>query len=170
MSQIKAPPPRACEADGMELLTQLAVASATAGTTALAHLVGLGLFIEALQAGRGRLVSPQARSHQALMVLGIGLGLFVLHALEIWLYAAVYLLVGEFGRLDDALYFSTSSYSTVGYGDLLLSRHWRVLGAIEGVNGVILLGWSTAFFVSMVQKLRALEEGWRLFARAETPP
>jgi len=147
----------------MELLTQLAVASGAAATTALVHLIGLALCIEGLQAGGGRLLAPRARVHEIVLVLLIGLGLFVLHAIEIWLYAAVYMLVGEFQRLEDALYFSTSTYSTLGYGDLLLSRRWRVLGAIEGVNGVILLGWSTAFFVSIVQKMRALEQGWRLF-------
>ena len=62
-------------------------------------------------------------------------------------------------------YFSTSTYSTVGYGDVVMSHRWRVLGAIEGVNGIILLGWSTAFFVSLVRRLGALEEGWRLFRR-----
>jgi len=150
----------------MELLTQLAVASGTAGATALMHLLGLAACIEALHAGGGgRMIAPRARLHQALVVLLIGLGLFILHALEIWFYAAVYLLVGEFDRLEDALYFSTSTYSTVGYGDVVMSHRWRVLGAIEGVNGIILLGWSTAFFVSLVRRLGALEEGWRLFRR-----
>jgi len=43
---------------------------------------------------------------------------------------------------------------------LTLSKSWRVLGAIEGANGVILLGWSTAFFVSIVSRIRALEHDW----------
>ena len=59
--------------------------------------------------------------------------------------------------LESALYFSTSSYATIGYGDLVLPRGWRVLGAIEGANGVILLGWSTAFFVAIVGRIRLLE-------------
>ena len=66
-------------------------------------------------------------------------------------------MAGEFRDFEDALYFSTSTYATIGYGDLVLSRSWRIVGAIEGVNGIILLGWSTAFFVSIVRRLAELE-------------
>jgi hypothetical protein len=151
----------------MELLLQLAVAGCTVASTALLHLVALALYIEVLQVGEERLLSNTVPWRQAVVVTAICLGLILLHAVEIWIYAAVYLEVGEFHHLDDALYFSTSSYATIGYGDLLLSRRWRVLGAIEGVNGIILLGWSTAFFVAIVQRVRALEGGWRLLQRRQ---
>jgi hypothetical protein len=72
----------------------------------------------------------------------------------------LYRVVGATRTFEDALYFSTSTYATIGYGDLTLSKSWRVLGAIEGANGVILLGWSTAFFVSIVSRIRALEHDW----------
>lgn len=55
------------------------------------------------------------------------------------------------------LYFSTSTYATIGYGDVLLGESWRIVGAIEGANGVILLGWSTAFFVAMVARITIVE-------------
>lgn len=148
----------------MELFTQLMAATATVAITALAHLLGLAFLIGMLQTHGQRLLGADRRLSQAVLVILAVFGLFALHAIEIWLYAALYLAVGEFHRLEDALYFSTSTYATIGYGDLVLSRRWRVLGAIEGVNGIILLGWSTAFFVSIVQRLRALEQGWRPFS------
>lgn len=144
----------------MELLTQLAVASCTAAATALIHLVGLATLIAVMQAHGSRLRSRHPVIYQGMLVLAAVFGLFALHAIEIWLYAAVYLGVGELKNFEDALYFSTSTYATIGYGDILLSRRWRVLGAIEGINGIILLGWSTAFFVGVVQRLRALEAAW----------
>ena len=52
--------------------------------------------------------------------------------------------------LEQALYFSTSTYVTIGYGDVVLAPGHRVLGAIEGASGIILIGWSTAFFFSIV--------------------
>ncbi len=61
------------------------------------------------------------------------------------------------GSFEGALYFSTSTYTTIGYGDVVLPRGWRVFGAIEGANGIILLGWSTAFFVSVVGRIRLME-------------
>ncbi len=49
-------------------------------------------------------------------------------------------------------YFSTSSYAAIGYGDDVIAEKWKLLGAIEGVNGVILLGWSVAFFVTAMTR------------------
>ena len=85
-------------------------------------------------------------------------GLFALHTIEIWTYAILYAAVGALPTFDDALYFSTTTYSTLGYGDVVLPRAWRLVGAIEGANGIILLGWSTAFFVSVINRIRLFEE------------
>jgi len=141
----------------MNLLIQLAVSSGMVASTALLHLAGLAGLIGLLQAHGPKLRTPHPRLDQALLMLIAVFSLFVLHAAEIWLYAALYLVVGEIPDFEDALYFSTSTYATIGYGDLVLSRAWRIVGAIEGVNGIILLGWSTAFFVSIVQRLGVLE-------------
>ena len=98
--------------------------------------------------------------NQATLILGAAFGLFVLHATEIWVYASLYAALGASPNFEEALYFSTATYATIGYGDLTLGREWRVLGAIEGINGVILLGWSTAFFLSIVERLRMIEHDW----------
>lgn len=90
---------------------------------------------------------------EGLAIAGAAAGLFVLHGAEIWLYAGFYLAVGALPSLEAALYFSTASYTTVGYGDVVLEPGWRVLSA----NGIILLGWSTAFFVAIVSQIRWLE-------------
>ena len=76
------------------------------------------------------------------------LGLFFIHTVEVWAWAALYVVVGAVARLQDALYFSTATFSTIGYGDFTLPPDWRLLGAIEGINGFILIGWSTAYLVA----------------------
>ena len=81
------------------------------------------------------------------------LGLFILHAAEIWAYAALYLELGALPHIREAVYFSTITYSTTGYDDDLLAEQWRLVAAIEGMNGVLLMGWSTAFFVTGVTRL-----------------
>jgi len=53
----------------------------------------------------------------------------------------------------EALYFSTISYATIGYSDEAIAREWRMVAALEGILGVILLGWSTAFFVRVLGRL-----------------
>lgn len=141
----------------MSLVSQLFASTVLVALTALLHLAGLAALIALLQRHAGRVRTVHVRLDQALLVLIAVFTLFMLHGVEIWLYAAVYAVAGEFRDFEDALYFSTSTYATIGYGDLVLSRSWRIVGAIEGVNGIILLGWSTAFFVSIVRRLAELE-------------
>jgi hypothetical protein len=52
------------------------------------------------------------------------------------------------------------TYASVGYGDLLMPRQWRILGAIEGAAGIIMLGWSTAYLVSILTQLKLLQHDW----------
>jgi voltage-gated potassium channel len=144
----------------MELIIQLAVASAMVAATIVMHLAGLGGLIALMRNHQTHFATRRARLDQVVILLGVAFGLFALHAVEIWTYAGLYHALTGWPRFEEALYFSTSTYATLGYGDVTLPRQWRVLGAIEGANGVILLGWSTAFFVSVVARLRALEHDW----------
>lgn len=145
---------------GGGLLPQLLTSTAIVSASIVIHMGGLFALLRLLEVHTKRVKIGSPMVAQTLVILGAAFGLFTLHALEIWLYAGFYVAVGEIRSLEDALYFSTSTYATIGYGDVLLSPRWRILGAIEGANGVILLGWSTAFFVSIVQRLRALEHDW----------
>lgn len=90
----------------------------------------------------------------ALLVLAIVLVLVMPHGIEIWPCAGVYLYLEAVADLETAVYFSTMTYAAIGFGDSEMARQWRLRSAIEGVNGVLLLGWSTAFFVSVVARLR----------------
>jgi len=62
-----------------------------------------------------------------------------------------------FPSLESAFYFSTASYSTVGYGDLLLPQMWRSLGPVESVTGVLMCGLSASFLFAIVTQLVARE-------------
>ena len=136
------------------MLTQLILATAMVVLTVLIHGAGItalarGLRIEASV--------DEERHHfsvkRAVGILIIVLALFTLHGIEIWLYAAVYLIIGAVQNLEAAVYYSTITYASIGFGDTEMARQWRLVGAIEGINGVLLLGWSTAFFVTVVARL-----------------
>ena len=142
------------------LATQLVFATAMAAMTVVMHLLGLSILIATTNRHSSRLQTERHLVLQMLVLVGVSFGLFILHGVEIWSYATLYYWVGAIRSFEDALYFSTATYATIGYGDLTLSKSWRVLGAIEGANGVILLGWSTAFFISIVARIRALEHDW----------
>ena len=68
--------------------------------------------------------------------------------------AGLYLLPGAVADLETPVYFSTITYAGIGFDDADISHRWRLVSAIEGVNGILLLGWSTTFFVTVVAWLR----------------
>ncbi|TMM46710.1 potassium channel family protein [Qipengyuania marisflavi] len=76
-----------------------------------------------------------------------------IHFVEIWLFAFLYDYLGALSSFSESLYFSTISYATIGYSDASIHEKWRMIAALEGILGVILLGWSTAFFVRVLGKL-----------------
>ena len=87
-----------------------------------------------------------------LVTLAVVFALIIVHFVEIWLFALLYDFVGALRTFQDALYFSTVSYATLGSIEGI-SHQWRLVGAIEGLVGFILLGWSTAFFVRVLNRL-----------------
>lgn len=140
------------------LLLQFAVSTAMLVLCVMVHGLGLAGLNKALQTEanieRLKLIEPLS-PHGLLFTLGIVLALIALHGAEIWAFALLYLGVNAIPNLADALYFSTISYSTVGYNDTHITGDWRLLGAFESILGMILLGWSTSFFFRMLGRIDA---------------
>lgn len=84
--------------------------------------------------------------------------LVMLHLVEIWMFALFFDFVRALPDFREALYFSTISYATIGYSDEAIAREWRMVAALEGILGVILLGWSTAFFVRVLGRLEERQD------------
>ena len=79
--------------------------------------------------------------------------IFVATLLEASAWAAAYLMLGAISGVEPALYFSVVTFTTVGYGDVVLTPEWRLLGSFEAVNGIIMFGWSTALVIAVVQRV-----------------
>ena len=92
------------------------------------------------------------------LLLGLFMFIVLLHLIQIALWAVVFWRAGELPTLETAVYFSITTYTTVGFGDVVLGPGWRVLAGIEGLTGLILAGWSTAFVFAVVQRMY---ERWR---------
>ena len=80
-------------------------------------------------------------------------GLLILHLLQIMVWAACYQWNGCFPDFPTAFYYSATSYSTVGYGDVIPPDNWRILGSVEAVTGILMFGWSTGVLLSVVNHL-----------------
>ena len=74
-------------------------------------------------------------------------------AIDVILWATLFRLRGAVPNFEDALYFSTVTFTTVGYGDIVLDRGSRLLATCEAVNGWIIFGWATAFVMIVIQRL-----------------
>ena len=81
------------------------------------------------------------------------LALLMLHAVEVAVWAQFYVFEHCFSDAQTAYYFSLSSYTTVGYGDVVLSRPWRFMGPWEAMLGVLMFGWSTAALATLLHHL-----------------
>jgi Ion channel len=133
------------------------------GTVLSALIVTSCIFVhyEALRAMSALI--PRLKCAVRLKVLLVVLGCFVTHTIEVWLYALVYLLVDLWGigslsgqvegHFADFLYFSATSYSTLGFGDVYPTGALRLLSGVEGINGLFLIAWSTSFTYFVMDRL-----------------
>lgn len=137
------------------MLVELALSTVMVLLTVILHgggLLALGRLLEMRDRSKDRArVSPVSIEGAVVAVLAT-LGLLILHGIEIWLYAALYRGIGAIETLRDAVYFSTITYASIGFSDAVITPEWKLLGAIEGINGALLLGWSVAFFVTLMTR------------------
>jgi hypothetical protein len=87
--------------------------------------------------------------------------LVFLHAIEIMVWAGVYKTLvpaGELADFEAAVYFSFVTFTTLGYGDITLSEGYRLLSGIQALNGILLVGWSTALMFVVVQKIWQIDD------------
>lgn len=78
----------------------------------------------------------------------------LIHFLEIIVWAVFYSWKCGMPDFQTAAYFSAVTYTTTGYGDVLLQQEWRMLGAVEALTGILMCGWSTGFFFAVVSKMQ----------------
>jgi voltage-gated potassium channel Kch len=115
-------------------------------------------FIQADLVHRGRVSCWCSKSSERRFLL-VATGALMTAAtllLDIVLWAWVYRHVGAIHGLEESLYFSGITFTTVGYGDITLAKCWQLLSVGEGVNGVLMAGWSTAQLIFLVQRMMIL--------------
>jgi Ion channel len=88
----------------------------------------------------------------SMVIVATGILLVGGHFLEVLVWAATYALVGAAPPGTDLVYFAFSNYTTLGYGDVLPVPHWRLLAPMTALNGILLIGWSTALIFTILRR------------------
>lgn len=141
-----------------ETFSSLALGTVIICTTVLIHILGL-MSITSLAGGLSTRFKLHGRSHRVAVMIAIVLGLFAVVSVEIWLWTLCYVVLSVAPDFASALYLSTITYSTVGYGDVVPAREWRQFAALEGITGFLMIGWSTAYLVTAGVKFGPFRSG-----------
>src|SRR5262249_52872669 len=135
-----------------DMILQLLVAFGLTCATVIIHALGtlgaiahLSRIWQLKKQNHGRLAS------EVQMVQAVGV-LLMLHLAEAAAWAGIYRLLGLLPDIETAIYFSITSYTTVGYGDVVLPPTWRLLGPIQAAVGILMFGWSTAVIVTAMNR------------------
>lgn len=136
-----------------DLSVQLAVAAGFVLVMVLVHSAGLVGISRALHLHDERSIPNEFGIRAAALMGTYGLLLFLLHFLEIFIFAAFFRTVGAMRSMEEALYYSTSCYATLGASAAHFPEEWRLVGGLEALIGFVLIGWSTAFMVRTLRKI-----------------
>ena|SRR5271154_1861945 len=122
--------------------------------TVIMHVLGLGFISQ-----KSILMYNNMRKHSrqtaasAVVIGATTLLATILHALEAAIWAVAYLIIGALADSKSAMLYSLGALTTYGHQSVFLEEHWRLLGAIEALNGWLLFGLSTAFLFWLIQEV-----------------
>ncbi|MGX7952679.1 hypothetical protein ACWPM1_08935 [Tsuneonella sp. HG249] len=135
------------------LSKQLAAAGGLMVVMTLIHALGLTAISRMLHLREKHLEELDFGIRSIFTMSAMGVLLLLLHTIEIGGFAWFYLWVGGVETVEEALFYSASAYATLGRTAEYFPPDWRLIGAFEALIGFLLIGWSTAFIVSKVNKL-----------------
>jgi hypothetical protein len=134
------------------VLLKIIIASFLMMVTTAIHTEGMLLAIRVVRSQDVGSVQRLRRSH-LYRIGGVVILMFLASLAEVIVWATTYIALNAIHGFEKALYFSMVTYTTLGYGDILLDERWRLLASFEAANGVIMFGWSTAVVMAAVQHI-----------------
>jgi len=135
------------------MFRELLIAFAIVAVCSVIHVGVIVVFAQFLRFRFAALETLPGLTQQAFVLALVFTVVIGLSLVETGIWAAFYYFRGLFPNFETALYFSLGTYSTIGYGDVVLPQRWRLLGGIEGISGVLLCGLSGAFVFAVLTVL-----------------
>ena len=135
------------------MLLNLTLATLLMIATIIIHASGMVLSVRILKSHRGGKLKQELQRTYIYWVIGIILLMSIAMVTEAIVWAVTYIFIGAFEHFEQALYFSMVTFTTLGYGDIVLNEQWRILGSFEAASGIIMFGWTTAIVFFAVQHI-----------------
>jgi hypothetical protein len=139
------------------VLSKILIAFILVAATVSVQAVGLAALLKALLKSYAQL--PTRFWPVTWLLIRVTWALIFIHVTEIAVWALFFWWHRCLPDVESSFYFSGVTYATIGYGDLVLPKEWRLFGPVEGLTGILMCGLSTAFFFAVISKmLRARTE------------
>lgn len=134
------------------MLVNIAITIVMIIVTTAVHAGGMMLAVHLLKA-RSRKEKKHWYQLPMFAVSGIVILMFCVSLIESFVWAIPYLVLNVIDSIEKAIYFSMVTYTTVGYGDVVLPATWRLLASFQAANGIIMFGWTTAIVMTAIREI-----------------
>lgn len=143
------------------MLLQLFIGSLlTVGTIVVGTVISWGIEVLLKKVGPWAHKPPYGPHLMTVLALTL-LGTLMMMTVAVWAWAVAFLVLGVFEDLESSVYFSLVSFTTLGFGDVLLPKEWRLLGGLAAANGLLLFGLLTAILVETMRLTRLRQKDER---------
>lgn len=133
------------------MLLSISIAALLVAITVAVHAAGFALVLRYFI--KSHALPPTEPWPIAWLLIRVTWLLILMHVVEVTVWALFYLWNGCLPDAEAAFYFSAVTYTTIGYGDLVLQKPWRILGPIEGLTGILMCGLSAGLFFGLVTRI-----------------
>ncbi len=141
------------------MLRQILIAFILVSINVSIHATGMVELMNWLMSKRAKFEKKFGTVENIFLFIEIFAIILSLHLAQICVWAGFYRIWAHLKDFESALYFSITTYATIGYGDMVLPTEWRLLGTIEGITGVLTFGWSTGVIFAVASRLMAIRVG-----------
>jgi len=134
------------------MMLNMAIAALLMVVTTAIHASGMLLVVRVVLEKDAQSRYRKKQMH-LFSVAGVVLLMFLVSVIEVLVWSATYLWLGALEGIEKATYFSMVTFTTLGYGEIVLEEQWRLLASFEAANGIIMFGWTTAIVLATVQRI-----------------
>lgn len=144
------------------MFTQLFIGGVVITLSIFTQAVLFGLIESVFLKYRPWLERPPRVFKMVLVMILVVILIMIGVSFSTWMWAVLYLILGISANLEEAVYFATVNLTTLGYGDIIPNKTWRLLTVLTPANGMIIFGMSTAFLMELLYELRMAQRNFLL--------